>query len=821
MATIDFEGIGKQLLSRAREYVPGWLPGGKLLGDEWRCGDIRGGAGNSFGVNLVTGKWGDLNGGADRGGDLIALYAAIMGVEQGDAAKELADQLGMNVVKPVAANGNGNGHTNGNGHVKDKKKELLIGPPPMGIPTPSMVHYKYGEPSMAWAYHSPQGEKWFYIGRYEDETGKKQFIPWCWSHAEHTWVNKQWPEPRPLYNLHKLTEHPDKAVCVVEGEKAAEAAAHILGKAYVIVTWPGGVNAWNMTDWSPIAGRRVLLWPDADSTATAKSKKAAHEGGVHVDNVLPYHKQPGPLAMFNIAQHILKDHDEVKIINVADRPDGWDAADALDESWDFKAFAEWATSRINLVKIHVPVAQPAWEPATSFEVAKIEKPKPPEKTPEQLNIAVHDDLGVVNGSMYAFWESCHLANTKSGQPIMNMANIIRIFNNQPLFKDFIWYDEFHNQFYTHFNFTTEPCAARVWTDGDMLSMLHFLQDKCGFTKINHQAVEQAVRTYANKRVRNEPLDWMKSLEWDGNPRIADFFTNCFGAKDTEYVKAASRNWWVSMAARTFKPGCKMDNMVVLEGLQGVFKSTVLNIVGGKWYGTIAGSPDSKDFLMSLQGKLLLEVEELDSFARAEESTIKRIITVKEDRFRPPYERVMATFPRRCVMVGTTNKDDYLRDFTGGRRFWPIYANAIDRDWAERDRDQLFAEAVHLFVTGEKWWEMPHETKAEQAARQEQDIWTYAVLEYLNGPQSFTDEVTTRAIATVGLKIDENKLDRRIEIRIANILKSIGWSKPGAGKRWIDGKKVNVWCRPENDTTPRQMPLRVNTSDLPNHADGLT
>src|SRR5262249_11330228 len=135
---------------------------------------------------------------------------------------------------------------------------------------------------------------------------------------------------------------------------------------------------------------------------------------------------------------------------------------------------------------------------------------------------------------------------------------------------------------------------------------------------------------------------------------------------------ASHNFWLSLVARAYKPGCKVDNMIVLEGGQGIGKSTALDIIGGDWYTEQHESASNpKAFAEILQGKLLVEISEMDAFNGSQINRVKQTITCQSDRYRPAYGRYAKDHLRRCIFVGTTNRDDWNKDETGARRFWPI------------------------------------------------------------------------------------------------------------------------------------------------------
>ena len=175
--------------------------------------------------------------------------------------------------------------------------------------------------------------------------------------------------------------------------------------------------------------------------------------------------------------------------------------------------------------------------------------------------------------------------------------------------------------------------------------------------------------------------------------------------------------------------------------------------------------------MVLQGKLIIEIAELDSFSRADSTRIKQVVTCKMDRYRAPYERTPEDHQRMTVFVGTTNDDHYLRDSTGGRRFWPVKCNEIHvKLLIEAMREQLFAEAVHRFKAGENWHETPRGmTLQEQEERRHVDEFEEIVQNYLAGKY----EVKLLEIAEhIGIR--QADFDRGSQMRIAKIVRFLGW-----------------------------------------------
>ena len=383
-------------------------------------------------------------------------------------------------------------------------------------------------------------------------------------------------------------------------------------------------------------------------------------------------------------------------------------------------------------------------------------------------------------------QTLELAIGKKGDPVSNADNVLRILERIPAFKNLVWFDVFHNRYFVRY----KAQAVREWSDIDDDTLTTFLQRKIPLPHIRKDHVSTAIRIFAYRNARNEPKDWLETLEWDGIERTPHFFSDCLGADDTEYTRSASNNFWICMAARIYKPGCQVDTMVVLEGPQGIRKTTALTAIGGKWHTECKEQVSSKDFFQALDGKLIIEIAELDSFSRAEITRIKQVISCRTDRYRAPYGRRAEDHPRMCVFVGTTNEENYLRDNTGGRRFWPIKCESINIDLIESNREQLFAEAVARYKRGETWYEMPVEdTLAAQEARRQEDAWEAAVLHWSENREA----ITILQVATECLHVEVAKLDKGTQMRIAAVLRSLGWSKKDG---WLEGRKQKYWEKHE-------------------------
>lgn len=347
-----------------------------------------------------------------------------------------------------------------------------------------------------------------------------------------------------------------------------------------------------------------------------------------------------------------------------------------------------------------------------------------------------------------------------------------------------------------------------WRGGDVddatLTLARVKLERRGLETIGKDLVADAVAAVARYHTYHPIRGDLARVIWDGSPRLDSWLVRLAGAEDSPYVRAVGRKFLIQMVARVMRPGCKADHVLVLSGAQGIGKSTACRVLAGDDYFSdsmprIGGLGQEAE--KHLMGKWVIEIGEMASLRKSEAEDMKAFITGQTDKLRRPYDRLDAAFPRQCVFIATTNDDEFLRDDTGGRRFWPVTVpGVIDTDALAAERDQLLAEALAAFTAGESWWfdrdfEARHAKPMQDAARVA-DTWGEIVTAWLDKPvQDFGDggdlrrEVTIPDVLGGALGIPPAQQTMAAQKRAAAIMRGIGWVKVKSHGRM-------VWRRPE-------------------------
>lgn len=751
-----YQILNQELLPNARSLLPDWLPGGKFEGQVYVCRNINGGlneeGSGSFKIDLSDkGVWKDFGTNDKGGGDLVSLYARIKGLTQGKAYFELSGEM-PRYYKPKLIK------------VRQEKIEPdepidldIVQPPPNVLPQ-TMKHPSFGVPSAVYAYKNLKGELLFYVARYDISEDVKEIRAWSYSRSQKQFKLKWMNKPLPLYGLELLPGNDDKTIVLVEGEKSCEAARCLFDQdKFICMTWPRGASNVNCADFSPLFGREVIIWPDNDDAGLNACNQ--------ICEILWPHSESVTITVLPVRNWINQKGEPM--------PNAWDAADALVEGFSQQEVMNFINE--------------CGEIYMKNEVPEKSNVIPISKNYEDLTDQQRESLN-------SLAESGLKVSKKSGAPTSQMSNLLLVLKTAAELKDKIWYDEFYGATISTWN-KEKPV---FWQDHENNLLIEHLQKTYGFGNINKHVINDAIETVAIQKTRSEPREWMQNLKWDGIKRVEHFFVTHCNADDTIYSNALSKNWWVSLIARVYRPGCQCDNMLVLEGIQGAFKTSLLREIGGSWYRSLNVAVDSKDFLISLRGALIIEIGELNSFGKSGITAIKNIITTKEDSYRENYKLRNSQFLRQCIFVGTTNEDTYLKDSTGARRFWPLKVNGkIDIDKVRRDREQLFAEAVSMFESGATWWEMPEkETEEEQEKRREVSVIEDYLDQYLEEYNNLlSDGITMKSVhswfSSLGLLYPHQLTAQAL----GAALRKKGFEKI---QKKSSNKNIKVWVRVKND-----------------------
>lgn len=379
--------------------------------------------------------------------------------------------------------------------------------------------------------------------------------------------------------------------------------------------------------------------------------------------------------------------------------------------------------------------------------------------------------GILKMVPKAEWERKLLckAGTQGARVLARLENIVLHLSNLNEYKGNLKFNSFSS---------IEEFNGNPITDNDVTSITCHLE-RFFDQAINVGMVRHGLSLVANKNPYNPLLDYLNSLVWDGVERVPTLFIDHFGTDDSDYCLDVARSFMVSAVARAFVPGCKVDTMLILEGLQGIFKSTFIEeLVGKGWYAEITADIESPKIYLNMRGKWVMDFGELSVFAKKDAEDIKRFITRISDTYTPPYGRSSVTVDRNCIFFGSTNKDLYFKDETGNRRFLPIKCEkSADIDRLRRERDQLWAEAVHLYKGGWKWWQVRF-AEYEQGKRMDNDAWLPLLREYIEQNETkfsaFPHLLTPDAFVFEFLKIESSRYDNIVKNRVRNCFRQLGY-----------------------------------------------
>lgn len=334
--------------------------------------------------------------------------------------------------------------------------------------------------------------------------------------------------------------------------------------------------------------------------------------------------------------------------------------------------------------------------------------------------------------------------------------------------------------------------------------LRIVLERAGFKPVGRELIRDAVGKVAAERQFDSAMLWLETLApgWDGVRRCGAFLPAYLGAEDTAYTRAVSRYIWSALAGRVLEPGVKADMMPILVGEQGARKTSAVEAMAPapEHFVSIKLDKPEEELARAMRGALVAEVGELRGLHNRDHDSIKDWLSRRTEKWVPKYREFATTYPRRLLFIATTNNRQFLTDPTGNRRYPPVDVQAGDVDAIERDRDQLWAEAAHMFKTGGVDWE-----EAERLAKSVHheymidDPWEEDIIAWLDAPADFADDDTRRGDepftmgdvmkGALGLRTDmkSNGHDKRV----GAILRKLGFTRR---KLRVHDRPVWAWTR---------------------------
>ena len=306
------------------------------------------------------------------------------------------------------------------------------------------------------------------------------------------------------------------------------------------------------------------------------------------------------------------------------------------------------------------------------------------------------------------WESKLTRNCKTTKMIDSIQNLTLILTYDTQLQNFAL-----NEFDGCMHVTGPVPWSRnenkpLWAQSDLYQLIAYIDRKYG--DFSQRTYDICLSNVAENRRFHPIRDYLNNLPpWDGEKRVEDLFIRFLEADDSDYTRQITRKSFTAAVKRIYEPGCKMDSIIVLDGAQGIGKSSIIrDLVTPEFYSESLTLTDMEDKsgAEKLQGYWVIEIGELAGMKKADVERVKAFISTQDDKYRPSYGRTVESHPRNCIMIATVNGENgYLRDATGNRRFWVVKLHKKERrkNWQFDDayRDQFWAEAKALYQSGEK------------------------------------------------------------------------------------------------------------------------
>lgn len=394
--------------------------------------------------------------------------------------------------------------------------------------------------------------------------------------------------------------------------------------------------------------------------------------------------------------------------------------------------------------------------------------------------------------------SPNFERNKAGEILATVGNLQLALQRPDVCKWDIRFDNFRDEIM----WTPQGTGQwRSFSDEDYFYLRVYLESQ-GFKPVGRELIRDAVLGVSKLKRFDSAEAWLEGLPaWDGTPRIERFLVDCFGAEDTPYVRAVGSYIWTGLAGRVLVPGIKADMVPILEGAQGIMKSTAVKVMAPSpdFFCNISFNESEDNLSRKMRGRLIAEIGELRGLHTKELEAIKEFIAKTHEHWVPKYREFASSFPRRLIFIGTTNKKEFLADETGNRRWLPVHVERCDVRAIERNRNQLWAEGRELFkLVGDVDWTAEKLAAPAHAQYMLGDSWEESVNRWLDTVDD-TDGKTPaqRDFLLIGevlrhaLNIDPRHAKNNDEWRIGKILRARGYEKKLIR---VGGVPTRVWSQ---------------------------
>lgn len=414
---------------------------------------------------------------------------------------------------------------------------------------------------------------------------------------------------------------------------------------------------------------------------------------------------------------------------------------------------------------------------------------------EGLDAVRRQVLAVIKPPAAGGWKD-QLARSESGALITHMQNVELILGNDERWAGVISFNAFSSKIV---KLRAAPYGGGTgdWADIDDMRVMKWLAQTYNL-RVKASSVIEAVSVVAHDHTFHPVREYLNKLEWDRVPRLEQWLTDVMGVVPSDYVRKVGKRWMISAVARVMNPGCKADSVLILEGAQGAGKSTAMSVLGGEWFMDTPFTLGDKDAFQAIRGKWIIELGELDSFNKAESTKAKQFFSASTDTYRESYGRRTNDVARQCVFVGTTNQEEYLKDATGNRRYWPVACTRVELDLLARIRNQLWAEAMFCFKSGEIWWVNRDEASMFTEAQDERfvvDEWEGPILTWLENSQIGATTSGGELLGTA-LNIDPSHWGKPEQMRVGAIMHRFGWKRTRLSTPSKSGQRHWVYKKPD-------------------------